>query len=144
VANGALVLFGAGSLRIEPAQNDEYYEKSTSETAVMVAGPLLIHRSVPQPLPDVSFTRDRNPRTCIGITDKFYILAAIDGRSQSAAGMTLYEAREFFSRLKCTDALNFDGGGSTTMWIEGKGIVNHPSDREGERPVSDALLILKK
>jgi exopolysaccharide biosynthesis protein len=46
--------------------------------------------------------------------------------------------------LKCTDAINLDGGGSTTMWLKNKGIVNHPSDREGERPVSDAFLIIKQ
>jgi len=144
VVNGALVLFGNDSLVIEPARSEEYYEKSQSESAVMVAGPLLIHQSKLQPLPNVSLTNDRNPRTCIGINNGFIILATIDGRSATAAGMTLAETQKFLSRLKCTSALNLDGGGSTTFWIKGQGVVNHPSDREGERPVSDIVFVKRQ
>ncbi|MGW6159705.1 phosphodiester glycosidase family protein, partial [Streptomyces sp. NPDC055144] len=39
------------------------------------------------------------------------------------------------------DAINLDGGGSTTM-VAGGGVINAPSDATGERPVGDALLIL--
>ena len=144
VANGALVLFGNDSLVIEPARSDKYYEKSPSESAVMVAGPLLIYQSKLLPLPNVSLSNDRNPRTCIGINNDFIILATIDGRSATAAGMTLSEMQKFLLRLKCTSALNLDGGGSTTLWIKEQGIVNHPSDREGERPVSDIVFIKKQ
>ena len=50
------------------------------------------------------------------------------------------------------NALNMDGGGSTTLYAEGEngnGIVNHPSDnkkfdREGERHIVNALLFIKK
>jgi exopolysaccharide biosynthesis protein len=72
----------------------------------MVAGPLLIHQSKLQPLPNVSLTNDRNPRTCIGISKDFIIPATIDGRSPTATGMTLFEMQKFLSRLKCTSALN--------------------------------------
>jgi exopolysaccharide biosynthesis protein len=37
-------------------------------------------------------------------------------------------------------ALNLDGGGSTTMVVDGQ-VITHPSDASGERPVGDALLI---
>lgn len=144
IVNGALVLFGNDSLVIEPARSEEYYEKSQSESAVMVAGPLLIHQSKRQPLPNVSLSNDRNPRTCIGINKDFIILATIDGRSATAAGMTLTETQKFFERLKCTSALNLDGGGSTALWIKGEGVVNHPSDREGERPVSDIVFVKRE
>jgi exopolysaccharide biosynthesis protein len=51
--------------------------------------------------------------------------------------------------LRCSDAVNLDGGGSTAMWINGKpynGIVSMPSDNrrfdhEGERAVSDILIV---
>jgi len=43
-------------------------------------------------------------------------------------------------RLDLRDALNLDGGGSTTMVVQGK-IVNRPSDAGGPRPVSDAILV---
>ena len=144
VANGALVLFGNDSLVIEPARSEEYYEKSQSESAVMRAGPLLIYQSKLQTLPNVSLSNDRNPRTCIGVNSDFIILATIDGRSATASGMTLAEVQRFFERLKCTSALNLDGGGSTALWIKGEGIVNHPSDREGERPVSDIVFIKRE
>jgi len=42
-----------------------------------------------------------------------------------------------------TDALNLDGGGSTTMTVAGQ-VVNSPSDATGERPVGDALLVLPR
>jgi len=42
--------------------------------------------------------------------------------------------------LGAVDAMNLDGGGSTTMFLDGK-VVNKPSDKEGERKVSDALLV---
>jgi len=41
------------------------------------------------------------------------------------------------------DALNLDGGGSTTMVVRGD-VVNQPSDATGERPVGDALLIVPR
>jgi exopolysaccharide biosynthesis protein len=144
VVNGALVLYRNDSLVIEPARSEEYYEKSQAESAVMVAGPLLIHCGKRQPLPNVSLSNDRNPRTCIGINKGFIILATIDGRSATAAGMTLAEVQRFFERLKCTSALNLDGGGSTALWIKGQGVVNHPSDHEGERPVSDIVFVKRE
>jgi exopolysaccharide biosynthesis protein len=43
--------------------------------------------------------------------------------------------------LGASDALNLDGGGSTTMVVDGR-VVNHPSDKEGERAVANVLLLL--
>jgi exopolysaccharide biosynthesis protein len=39
------------------------------------------------------------------------------------------------------EGMNLDGGGSTTMVIDGE-VFHQPSDATGERPVGDALLIL--
>jgi exopolysaccharide biosynthesis protein len=44
--------------------------------------------------------------------------------------MSLYELRSLASRLGLVQALNLDGGGSTTMWVQGQ-IVNSPSDAAG-------------
>jgi exopolysaccharide biosynthesis protein len=54
--------------------------------------------------------------------------------------MTIPELEALMIELGCVEALNLDGGGSTTMVIRGK-VVNSPSDPTGERPVSDALLV---
>jgi hypothetical protein len=43
----------------------------------------------------------------------------------------------------CVEAINLDGGGSTTMVISNR-VVNNPSDATGERPVSDALLVFPR
>jgi hypothetical protein len=88
------------------------------------------------------FYETRHPRTLIGVDDKGFIwLAAIDGRQPDrAAGMNFAELQRLCDRLSITDALNLDGGGSTTMVVKGE-IKNKPSDAAGPRPVSDALIV---
>ena len=88
-----------------------------------------------------NFITMRHPRTLIGVDARGSIwLAAIDGRQPDySVGMNFAELEELCDRLQLTDALNLDGGGSTTMVIKGK-IVNRPSDVAGPRPVSDAIL----
>ena len=54
--------------------------------------------------------------------------------------MTFLELQDLLGRLDVTDALNLDGGGSTTMVVEGE-VVNRPSDLTGPRAVSDALIV---
>ena len=55
--------------------------------------------------------------------------------------MTLVELANVMIQLGAYEAMNFDGGGSTTMVVEGC-VVNRPSDQAGERPVGSALLII--
>jgi hypothetical protein len=88
------------------------------------------------------FAEGRHPRTMIGNeADGTIWLIAVDGRQpQLSVGMTLVELRTFARRLGLVNALNLDGGGSTTMWVQGQ-IVNSPSDAAGPRKVSDALLV---
>jgi hypothetical protein len=88
------------------------------------------------------FVRLRHPRTMIGVDRKGAIwLAAIDGRQPDySIGMNFDELQGLCDRLQLTDALNLDGGGSTTMVIKDR-IVNRPSDPTGPRPVSDAILV---
>ena len=91
------------------------------------------------------FAENRHPRTMIGVRgDGSIWLVVVDGRQpQLSEGMTLEELRTFARRLDLTDALNLDGGGSTTMWVQGE-IVNSPSDLTGPRKVSDALLVFAR
>ena len=84
----------------------------------------------------------RHPRSLIGFdadTSHLY-LVAIDGRSKASVGMTLVEAADFLRGIGVAHALNLDGGGSTTLVIDGR-IVNTPSDPAGERTVGNALLV---
>ena len=67
-------------------------------------------------------------------------MITVDGRSESSGGISLYELAAYLLELEAVDAMNLDGGGSTTMFLDGK-VVNHPSDKEGERKVGDAVLV---
>jgi exopolysaccharide biosynthesis protein len=55
--------------------------------------------------------------------------------------MSLVELAKVMMQLGAYDAMNFDGGGSTTMVVAGQ-IVNRPSDQAGERPIGSAILII--
>jgi hypothetical protein len=88
-----------------------------------------------------TFLDVRHPRTVIGVDDKGFIwLIAVDGRQAHSVGMMFSDMQRLCDRLHLRDALNLDGGGSTTMVINGE-IVNKPSDAAGPRPVSDAILV---
>lgn len=83
----------------------------------------------------------RHPRTAIARTRRGTILfVTLDGRQPASAGMTLDELAAELVSLGAEEAMNLDGGGSTTMWAAGR-IRNSPSDRTGERAVGDALLL---
>lgn len=91
-----------------------------------------------------SLYRQRHPRTAIGWrTDGKLILVTVDGRQKQSVGMTIDELASLMLEFDCVEAMNLDGGGSTTMVVNGK-VVNHPSDATGERAVSDALLVLPR
>jgi exopolysaccharide biosynthesis protein len=57
--------------------------------------------------------------------------------------MSIPELSALMAELGCVEAVNLDGGGSTTMVVKGR-VVNSPSDAAGERPVSDALLAFSR
>jgi len=87
----------------------------------------------------------KNPRTAVGITATGgIILMVVDGRSSGSNGLTLYQLGKELKALGAVNAVNLDGGGSATMWIKGLGVVNHPTDSTGERPVSNAIVILPR
>ena len=66
----------------------------------------------------------------------------VDGRSQYSAGMTLKEFAWYLRRFGARDAVNFDGGGSSELVLDGV-VRNQPSDGQ-ERPVSIALGVFRK
>ena len=91
------------------------------------------------------FDTTRHPRTLIGTDARGDIwLVTIDGRNPTLShGMSFKELQRLSRRLGLRSVLNLDGGGSTTMWVAGR-VVNHPSDPEGPRKVSDAILVLPR
>ena len=142
--NGAIIIDVNNKITIEFAKAEQVYEASKKEAAVLVTGPMLLLNSALTEMPDSKFVKNRHPRTCLCTTSEDIILITIDGRQKNAAGMNLYEVQQFLKSINCINAVNLDGGGSTTMWMKGKGVVNSPSDKSGERSVSNVLLILKR
>ncbi|WFE53181.1 phosphodiester glycosidase family protein [Micromonospora sp. WMMD1155] len=95
---------------------------------------------VPAGSPSDSFFA-RNPRTIAGTTvDGKIVLATIDGRMTTSVGTTMDETAAVAAALGLHDAINLDGGGSTTMSVEGT-LVNQPSGGT-ERAVGDALVFV--
>jgi Phosphodiester glycosidase len=92
-----------------------------------------------------AFALRRNPRTIAGVTaGGRLLLVAVDGRAPGySAGLDFDEEAAVMRALGALDAVNLDGGGSTTMAVRGR-IVTRPSDATGERPVGDALLLLPR
>jgi exopolysaccharide biosynthesis protein len=69
------------------------------------------------------------------------LLVVIDGRQPRwSVGASLGELARIMRDLGAVEAMNLDGGGSSTMWVEGE-VVNRPSDGT-ERKVTTAVLVL--
>jgi exopolysaccharide biosynthesis protein len=91
-----------------------------------------------------SFVETKHPRTAVAkLKDGKFLMITVDGRSESSGGISLNDLAALLLEFGAVDALNLDGGGSTTMFLDGK-VANHPSDKEGERKVSDALLVFPR
>ena len=91
------------------------------------------------------FPTARHPRSVIGVDGGGAIwLVAVDGRRPAhSVGMTFVELQRLAAALDLRDALNLDGGGSTTLVLNGV-ILNRPTDLTGPRAVSDAILVLPR
>ncbi len=84
----------------------------------------------------------RNPRTFAGVDAQGRtVLITADGRSTSSLGLGIAETAAVAKALGLRNAMNLDGGGSTTIVVDGV-VINVPSDATGERPVGDALVVL--
>jgi hypothetical protein len=89
------------------------------------------------------FSSGRHPRTGVGFSadsSKLFLIT-VDGRRESDSGMSLVEFARLMLDLGVYEGMNFDGGGSTTMVVDGQ-LVNTPSDKTGERAVGSGLMIV--
>ena len=82
----------------------------------------------------------RNPRSAVGMSadKKTLLIAVVDGRSSKSVGMTCTELAALMKSFGANEAFNLDGGGSSTMYLRGTGVVNAPSDG-AERVVGNHL-----
>lgn len=149
---GTLCLNG-DSVLILKTDSSRHWEEALPYPDIMTAGPLLIwHDTLQYMRDDRTFVTNRHNRTAVGIReDGTVLLFVADGRFKGAEGLSLTELQQLLRWLGCRDALNLDGGGSTTLFLnigDYQGVVNCPSDNgrfdhEGERGVSNAVMIIK-
>jgi hypothetical protein len=86
----------------------------------------------------------RHPRTALCFNDRYVIFFVVDGRQpQLSAGMTHQELAGQMVQLGCTEAINLDGGGSSTEWLGGR-VMNSPSDGQERRVANALVFIIKK
>src|SRR2546427_12695451 len=130
------------TLRFSPESHDPRWERVVDAVG---GGPGLWANGRPagsEGLPPL-LVEHRHPRTAIGVLgDGRILLIVVDGRQPPhSLGMTIAELAMELQRLGAVEAMNLDGGGSSTMVVAGR-IVNMPSDEAGERPVASALVVL--
>ncbi len=89
-----------------------------------------------------SFVETRHPRTAVAkMKDGKFLMITVDGRQPGVSvGMNLNELAAYLLEIGAMDAMNLDGGGSTTMFLDGK-VVNTPSGYGVERKVGDAIVV---
>ena len=147
------LLFTNGRLSIAKWDGSDTWEKNLVADDVMLSGPLLILDDVYQAIDSADFNKLRHPRSLVIVKDNGRVLlVTVDGRNENAAGMSMFELARISKWLDADDAINLDGGGSTTLWVAGQpgnGVVNYPTDNkkwdhEGERKVANVILLRQK
>ncbi|MBP2623876.1 phosphodiester glycosidase family protein [Streptococcus oricebi] len=144
--NGDLAIYKDGSFGI-------VYENQTSAedlvkqgvVNLLAFGPSLVENgkiSVSENS-EVGQSMASNPRTAIGIIDEnHYIIVVSDGRTSESKGLSLYQLAEVMQSYGVKTAYNLDGGGSSTLYFNGK-VINKPTTNGNisERAVSDIVYI---
>ena len=142
-----LVIYEDGSFAIIN-ETDVTAEELLADGAqqVLSFGPALIENGtvVVSENDEVGKAKTSNPRTAIGIVDNLhYMFVVSDGRTDENAGLSLLQLSEFMKEFGVTTAYNLDGGGSSTMYFNGK-VINNPTTNGrsiAERSVSDIVYI---
>lgn len=149
-----------GKVRIASCNPSEYEEIAGKWHSVMASGPMLVDEGeilVPEFTETDengkgidAFNDRRHPRSVIGYDDKGNVfLVVIDGRHPGKGdGASIYETALICRFLGMKDAINLDGGGSSSLWSRELGVLSHPSDNktfdhEGERTVPDIIGIFR-
>lgn len=105
-------------------------------------GPILIQNG--EEVDQASLDSGINPRTAIGqCADGTIILMVVDGRQAYSIGASFADCADVLFNFGCINAINMDGGNSTSMFYDGE-IVNNPTNPAGgTRNLPDAWLVRK-
>ncbi|HZR19509.1 MAG TPA: phosphodiester glycosidase family protein [Verrucomicrobiae bacterium] len=119
----------------------ETFPDLSSAHMAIGGGPSLVENGKAMNWP--GFLHMRHPRSALGWNKDYFFMVEVDGRqSNLSVGMTFSELANYLVKLGCTEAINFDGGGSATLWALGA-VRNSPSEGD-ERPSANALVLVKK
>ena len=130
---------------------EQSYKKSKG--TVLASGPIMLDNGKRSDWSacSKSFIETRHPRSAIYTKgDGTVVFITVDGRSAgNADGMSIPELAYLVKILGGDDAINLDGGGSTTLWLKGapdNGVLNYPTDNKlfdhaGERSVSNIFYV---
>lgn len=109
-------------------------------------GPTLIINNAAQKLSDVNGkgidSQGTDPRTAIGQreSDGAIVMLTVDGRQGLQAGATIGDVIKIMQKMGVTNAVNLDGGASTTLYYNGS-VQNSPSDKFGERTLPTIIYV---
>lgn len=116
-------------------------------TEVLQAGPLLVKKGAAAVNTEnihPNVLSARHPRTFVGTDGKRVIWGVVDGRDKMhSVGMTVDELRKFCMRYGMKEALNLDGGGSSSLWWRGMTFTLPSNASDRERPVPYAILMFE-
>lgn len=127
-----LAFFGDGSARVAETRASPAtpFDPVPALVAAVSGRPALVRNGVLEPRFE-GFALVRHPRTAVGLTKgaRELLILVADGRRPGALGLTGAETGRILIDAGAVDALNLDGGGSTTLYIEAEGgVQNRPSD----------------
>jgi len=135
---GDFSIISESQVSLESLNTDDIWQILSFGPALIENGKITVDSAS-----EVSQSMRSNPRTAIGQISKLhYVIVVSDGRTSESEGLSLLELAQVLKERGCTTAYNLDGGGSSTMYFNGK-IVNNPTDgrKLGEREVSDIVYI---
>lgn len=129
---GFFAITRQGRAWISPPEAEVNHVPADQVTQAVSGMPqLVLHGQVDhKSLEAFPYARYRHPRSAVGVgkEGRLVILIVASGRQSHSRGLTLYEMAELFVEFGATDAINLDGGGSSTVFIAKEGgVVNSPS-----------------
>lgn len=151
--NGIVAFKGRKGRRMDIFRCDtaHYGRVARRYRSALAAGPVLVDDGrIVEYDSDKTFYTGRHPRTLIGKrAGGEVVLVVIDGRFKGQGeGTTIAETAYIARQLGLVEALNLDGGGSSTLWTAQKGVLNHPYDNHrfdhaGERAVPNCITVTR-
>lgn len=92
-----------------------------------------------------AFCARNHPRTAVGLAGqgRWLLVVLAEGRRPPVAGVSLAQLSQVMRELGAYDAINLDGGGSSTLWLQGRAVMARPANEPEERALSNVVSIVR-